>query len=274
MIRKIISDAEPGAASAALDVAEKLEIAYGGWIPRGRKKEKNPCPTRYKSEEFQCANYPEYIESNVVNTDGCLLFSRGVLPVCAETIRDMAAQHNKPWLHIDLSKSIRFQAARQISNWIQENSIEVLNVNGSTTKEDPGIYQATRDILETTFFMGLVEVNMPDPFSVPDMKNAVLGNISVPQNLDEAVDRLFSDLALRDKTHIANFPQENLPDLLPQYGTLIINDYHMATGNIELVESCRTLAEKDEINPMEAALIILSELWDKLQTSGALKKIK
>ena len=40
MIRKIISGGQTGADLAALDVAVKLGIPHGGWIPKGRITEK------------------------------------------------------------------------------------------------------------------------------------------------------------------------------------------------------------------------------------------
>ena len=42
MIRKIISGGQTGADRSALDVALKLEIPHGGWIPKGRLAEDGP----------------------------------------------------------------------------------------------------------------------------------------------------------------------------------------------------------------------------------------
>ena len=39
MIKKIISGGQPGVEIAALDVALKLGIPHGGWIPKGRMAE-------------------------------------------------------------------------------------------------------------------------------------------------------------------------------------------------------------------------------------------
>ena len=48
MIEKIISGGQTGADQAALDVAVKYNIPYGGWIPRGRRTEAGPLPSRYR----------------------------------------------------------------------------------------------------------------------------------------------------------------------------------------------------------------------------------
>lgn len=46
MIKKIISGGQTGADQAALDVAIKLGIPHGGWIPKGRKTEDGPLTDR------------------------------------------------------------------------------------------------------------------------------------------------------------------------------------------------------------------------------------
>ena len=69
MIQKIISGGQTGADRAALDVAFKLGIPHGGWIPKGRIAEDGPLPTdiwffRKKYVETLCPApfYFEYIE--------------------------------------------------------------------------------------------------------------------------------------------------------------------------------------------------------------------
>jgi predicted Rossmann-fold nucleotide-binding protein len=47
MIEKIISGGQTGADRAALDVAIKLGIPYGGWIPKGRITEEGSLPEKY-----------------------------------------------------------------------------------------------------------------------------------------------------------------------------------------------------------------------------------
>jgi len=42
MIKKIISGGQTGAGRAALDVALRLGIPHGGWIPKGRIAEDGP----------------------------------------------------------------------------------------------------------------------------------------------------------------------------------------------------------------------------------------
>jgi response regulator of citrate/malate metabolism len=53
MLKKIISGGQTGVDRAALDVAMRLGIAHGGWIPKGRLAEDGPLPPHY-----QCRKCP------------------------------------------------------------------------------------------------------------------------------------------------------------------------------------------------------------------------
>ena len=68
--------------------------------------------------------------------------------------------------------------------------------------------------------------------------------------------------------------QENLARLAPFIGMQIINEFRLDDGNVDLMESCRSMSEIGQIDINEAALIILLELWEKLRTTEALKRIK
>ena len=79
MISKIISGGQTGADRAALDVAIKLSIPHGGWIPKGRKTEDGTLPDKYKLKEMTTASYPKRTEQNVIDSDGTLIIARGQL---------------------------------------------------------------------------------------------------------------------------------------------------------------------------------------------------
>jgi len=79
MIKKIISGGQTGADLAALDVAIKLGISHGGWIPKGRLTEAGVLDEKYKLTEMETSNYNKRTEQNVVDSDGTLIVSRGKL---------------------------------------------------------------------------------------------------------------------------------------------------------------------------------------------------
>lgn len=75
MPRKIISGGQTGADRAALDVAIKLDIPHGGWIPKGRLTEDGVLSKKYRLTEIPTANYPKRAEKNVTDSDGTAIFS-------------------------------------------------------------------------------------------------------------------------------------------------------------------------------------------------------
>ena len=68
MVNKIISGGQTGADQAALDVAIKLGIPHGGWIPKGRKTESGPLPDKYLLQEMPNGSYAKRTEKNVIKS--------------------------------------------------------------------------------------------------------------------------------------------------------------------------------------------------------------
>jgi hypothetical protein len=152
MLKKIISGGQTGVDRAALDVAMRLGIAHGGWVPKGRLAEDGPLPTYYKLEEMPTAEYAARTEKNVLDADGTLIISRGTPTGGTEYTRKMVLKHGKQLLHIDLAMGQRPEAAADlISSWIGMNQIETLNVAGPRASGDPEIYNAAAAILGLAF---------------------------------------------------------------------------------------------------------------------------
>ena len=149
MVKKVISGGQTGADQAALDVAIKLGISHGGWIPIGRLTENGMLDDKYHLKEMETTNYNTRTEQNVIDSDGTLIISHGKLTGGSEYTRDMALRHGRPWLHVDLNKTESSQAAKQIKHWLAEHEIQVLNVAGPRASKDPAIYWSTTQVLES-----------------------------------------------------------------------------------------------------------------------------
>ena len=132
MLKKIISGGQTGVDRAALDVAMRMGIAHGGWIPKGRLTEDGPLPIHYQLQEMPTAAYDARTEKNVIDSDGTLIISRGSPTGGTDFTRKMALKHGKQLLHIDLSLGQRASdAGSLIASWVEMNRIETLNVAGS-----------------------------------------------------------------------------------------------------------------------------------------------
>jgi hypothetical protein len=274
MLKKIISGGQTGADQAALDVAIKLGIPHGGWIPKGRKTETGALDAKYKLKEMETPDYNKRTEQNVIDSDGTLIISHGRLTGGSDYTREMTLLHHRPWLHIDLNKTSVFQAAEKIKSWLTENEIKILNVAGSRASKDPAIYQAAVDIIETVFYLDLIDDTMNASFTVTAKRRAQMKKGILPQTVEEATDKLLSKLSLRDKTMIANIPKNKLTDLYHSLEADLRNEVGLWLTTESLLDSCRLTAGDDHLSEYDASLIIVKTLWDKLQKTNVLKIVR
>ena len=271
MIQKIISGGQTGVDRAALDAAIKLMIPHGGWIPQGRLTEDGALPPEYQLQETRSNSYADRTEKNVMDADATLIISRGSLNGGSEYTREMAVRHNRIWLHIDLNKIPAFQAAIVIDDWIAKKGIAILNVAGPRASKDPKIYKDTLNILESSYYLGLVNSGRDGDKTSSE---TVTPSSRQPQNIDEAVERLISQMPLKDKTTMANMSPDELPNLHLSLGEYIMNSFGLPSGNHKLMESCRLEAGDTFEHEENAVAIIITALWKKLRQTHKLRVIK
>jgi hypothetical protein len=274
MIEKIISGGQTGADQAALDVAIKLDIPHGGWIPKGRITENGILPKKYNLKELTTSSYPVRTEKNVVDSDGTLILTHGSLTGGSALTKKYAKQHSRPCLHIDLHKTNAFKASLDINAWIEENSISVLNVAGSRASKDPKIYDAVMGILESAYYLSLSS-QKPEPLqTLFSSKERAKERSYLPRTVYEAVDDLIFKLPLKDKTTIANMTEQEIASLHFSLGNFIRNKYGIWDGNKELISNCQFLLKKDTIHEDEVSSLIIKKLCEKLRKTHRLKVVK
>lgn len=270
MIKKIISGGQTGADRAALDVAVKLKIPYGGWLPKGRIAEDGPLPQEYLLQEMPVASYLAAAEQNVIDSDGTLIFSHGILTGSSDYARDMALRHKRQLLSIDLNQADHYHAASLVASWIKLYRIRILNVAGSRASKDPRIYFDVATILENVFQILTAEARRPTIHPEPDQNDQ---SAAQPETVHEAVNRLSSELKLKDKTLIAGMPEENLMDLYPSLGLYVRNRYFYPK-NARLLESCRAVAADKYLHWDQAPKVIIKELWKELRGTHRLRIVR
>ncbi len=148
VIKRIISGGQTGADQAGLDVAIKHCIRHGGAIPKGRMTEDGVLPDKYNLEEMSTKSYPKRTEKNVLDSKGTVILTHGKLTGGSLLTRKKALQHDKPVLHLDMSKVDVGEAERLLKAFIAENWIDVLNVAGSRASKDSEIYGKTFSVVE------------------------------------------------------------------------------------------------------------------------------
>jgi hypothetical protein len=273
MIVKIVSGGETGVDRAALDVAIKLGIPHGGWIPRGRLAEDGHLPDSYALCETPTTVRAERTEKNVVDSEGTLIISRGDLSGGSHFSREMAIKHGRPWLHIDLNQPTAFRAAVMIADWLAAHRVRVLNVAGPRAGKDPRIYQDTLALLESVLYLNLSTGRSKDVAAV-HASLASEDRGKMPEKIQEAVDRLTGDLPLKDKVTIASMSESELASLAPTLGEYIVTRFALVSGNTALIRSCRWLARRPLKNEADVAAVIIRELWNQLRRTHPLRRVK
>lgn len=98
MLEKIISGGQTGADQAALDVAVKYNFAYGGWIPKGRKTEAGPLPSRYRLSVMPTSDYRDRTLQNILDSQGTVILYHSRLMGGSRLTRELAkTQKNPAW---------------------------------------------------------------------------------------------------------------------------------------------------------------------------------
>lgn len=144
--RQIISGGQTGADRGALDAAIELDLDHGGYCPRGRLAEDGPIPDRYRLVELTSPTYAVRTERNVVESDATIVITRGALTGGSALTADIARQHGRPLLVIDLdAQAINPETA--IRDFLSRHPIDVLNVAGPRESGCPGIAHAVHELL-------------------------------------------------------------------------------------------------------------------------------
>ncbi len=280
MLKKIISGGQTGADRAALDTAIKFNIDHGGWVPAGRKAEDGTVPAYYELTETDSVSYPERTEQNIIESDGTLIVSHGILTGGSLLTKKIASKRSKPWCHINLMDIDEFEGAVTLHEFVSENGIQVLNVAGPRASHDPFIYRSVKSIIETFIYMELME-SSPEELRADDIILIHRQPESFCSTVDEAVKFLADTMQLRTRSIIANSNESQIGSLYFSLADTIKVKLGLDAGNFELLQSCcqelindRPYNTKNLIDVEDAAMVILKSLRKFLTKNHVLRLLK
>ena len=264
-INKIISAGQPGAESAALDIAIRLKIPYGGYAMTSSMLEPYRLNRRYKLMEKDFDSSRAMNEANMHLGDATLVFSHGALSRDLTLIDDEALSHGYPNLHVDFDQMEPLQAAFRINIWAHKHSPECLYVTGSTEEEDGRIYQAVYDTLFRFLMMGRE--------AYPEQEQVAVEKKALPKTIEEAVAYLIEALPLKDKVTIANMSADEFGGLNMGLGNYSRNSFGLWSDNKALLWSCSKDAGQEINTPDEASAIIIARLALALEKTHKIRSI-
>ncbi len=94
-----------------------------------------------------------------------------------------------------------------------------------------------------------------------------------PKTVDQAVERLISDLSLKDRVYIANLARENLYLIHLSLRSHLGQELGLWSGNKDLIESCRAMSGSSELRADHCPEVILEALWKKLRETHAMRVV-
>lgn len=149
ILHKIISGGQTGADQGALRAAEELSLKTGGWMPKGFRTEDGLRPDlakRYGLVEHSSSAYPPRTLSNVMASDGTLIFGNRHSPGCRLTERYVNDSNSALYL-IEWPEITFVNDDYQFRYWLEHYEIKCLNVAGNRESKNPGIGEAVRQFL-------------------------------------------------------------------------------------------------------------------------------
>lgn len=151
MLKKIISGGQTGVDRAALDVAILLNIAHGGWCPKGRLAEDGELDKRYLLIETETSDYSERTKLNIRDSDATLICIVGTIENISDgtilTLEEVK-RNNKIFLLIDILKN---DCVVEVQDWLISTNIKTLNIAGPRESQSVGIYDSVFTILMNVF---------------------------------------------------------------------------------------------------------------------------
>lgn len=126
-------------------------IDVGGWCPEGRLAEDGVVPLRYPVIELPRAGYRQRTKRNVIDSDGTAIVYFGQPTGGTELTIKFCITERKPYALIDAEVFTTELAANKLCDFIEKNSIQILNVAGPSAGGEPRAYRYTYDAIRAAF---------------------------------------------------------------------------------------------------------------------------
>lgn len=268
-----MSGGQTGADQAALDAAISCNMAYGGWIPKGRKTESGPLALKYNLKEMKSGRYPKRTRQNVLDSDGTVIFFHEKLSGGSKYTQKAAKKFRRPCLAVDLNAAPAFEIIANLYEWVKENKISVLNVAGPRASRNTKIYNAVRFVVTCIILLAGSET---DTDADAQNHHGVTENTQLQvqaKTLDEAANRFISELPAMDRIIMANMEVEDLDTVHLSFGPFVKNQF-LYDETSPLLTFCREETGREDIGADDAAIVIIHRVWEKLREDDELRLMR
>ena len=140
----VVSGGQTGVDRAALDAAQAVGLAVGGWCPAGRWAEDGPIPPRYPLRETASSDPAVRTRLNVRDADATLVLTLGPPMGGTALTIELAGALGRTHRVVDLDADPQLGA---LAAWLRRGDVRVLNVAGPRESEAPGVYARAVELL-------------------------------------------------------------------------------------------------------------------------------
>ena len=270
VIEKIISSGYTGPERAALDAALKYGVPHTGWIHYIRSGKRDKLLDAYNLKVIPALDSRAAIQQNISHANGTLILAAGKGDGDSDYARYLTLKCGLQLLGIDPQQYSHIEAGSLIAAWVEMHRVSRVYITGSDNAEIGCTYHPSRKILDAAVTLSLAKPAFSHPQQVSE-NSSYEGNKTWPVTVPEAVNRLISDLFLRDKSRISAMAPLELDELHPTLGVYIKETFGLLSGNHKLTKACMQTINADAMLPDEAVAIIIKELWKKLQATHKLR---
>lgn len=162
-IERIISGGQTGADQAGLAAAKHLGLKTGGWMPKGYRTEAGPRPeflNLYGMLEHTDHSYLPRTALNVLQSGGTLVFGNQYSSGSSLTI-SLGLRKGKDIFVCPWNSGQPTPPTEPFFDWLSTRSWTTLNVAGNRESKNPGIFDACKDFLITTFTKHYLTIHNP-----------------------------------------------------------------------------------------------------------------
>ncbi|MDX8405392.1 MAG: putative molybdenum carrier protein [Mariprofundus sp.] len=149
---KIVSGGQTGVDRAALDAAMALDIAVGGWCPRGRRALDGKIPDCYPLRETRGNGYQTRTKWNVRDSDATLIICHGKPSGgTALTLRYCEALAKPSFIYqLPVGRSPAPMDS-ELLQWLDKQRVHTLNIAGPRERSAYPIYRPAYALLSELF---------------------------------------------------------------------------------------------------------------------------
>ena len=97
---------------------------------------------------------------------------------------------------------------------------------------------------------------------------------NLPETVEEAVEKLISELPLKDRVFIAKLDRKDLHIINLTLGAHIRDAFGFSIGNKKLIQSCRRFSGREDLTADQAFHVFIEALWKRLHQTHAMRIVR